>query len=367
LGLTEPVRIRDARDLFEVLTSGSFGAKLAVLKDIQQNPRRALALGPHEGEDFVDFLLRQIPESTGVIKKLQTLCLMSYDDHRTAAFMAEEFARCGDAATVLHLGERLTLNKGADFFRPFLWSEKPAQALAASRVCCTLPDLDSKEQLRIALLLDGEFEPPPIEKKTLDIWMHELLGRNRVRARQLVEQRVSESLLLWNRWSEFPTEEQEWLVSLTESADPILAKQTVATLMKMETKSAVLAKAAVRLEVELPQSLVCSDNAEVRAVAVSAGMADAHLGVCLSTDSPLPVAVAAVGRCETDQLLGLLHDVRWQVRSEAMRALIDSEERPLQEVRSLTGSETLATKATAVEILLAWGDDEWLRGKFLGS
>jgi hypothetical protein len=360
-----PVRIRNAEDLFEVLSTGSLGARMAVLKDIQKDPKRALALGSHKGEDFVDFLLRMIPESSGVLKKLQTLCLMSYDDSRTAAFLAEEFARCKDAATVLHLGQRLTLNEGPDFFRPYLWSPKAAQGLAAARVCSELPALETDERLRVAILLDREFAPPPIDKDTLSVWMTELRGRDRTKARQLAEKRGKESLLLWTRWDGFPDEEKVWLVDLTERLDPILAKQSVTTLMRTKIQSSTLVRAALRMEVELPASLLSSEDDEVRALAVAAGMGDDFLEDYLSPESPLPVTLAAVGRCQVDRLVSLLSDQRWQVRSKTVETLSYVKDRPLEKIRELTRHEVLGTRTAACELLLAWGDDEWLRANLL--
>jgi HEAT repeat protein len=115
----------------------------------------------------------------------------------------------------------------------------------------------------------------------------------------------------------------------------------------------------------LPRTALSSENPEVRAIAVSEGLADEDLEKFLTQDCPLPVVLAAVRRCPTDRLLALLSHNRWQVRSEALGVLSRGTDRPLKAVRTLTGSEDLGARAAAVELLLAWNDEEWLQDIFL--
>ena len=151
------VRIRTAADLFEVLSTGSLAERLALLNSIVAEPTRPLALGPHGEEDFIDLLIRLIPNSRDVLRKTLILCLMCYQDPRTQDYLGQVFAEERDASTVLHLGQRLTLDLGVEFFRPFLWGEKAAQGLVAAQVLAqSSADMDPKEQLRVALLLDWE-------------------------------------------------------------------------------------------------------------------------------------------------------------------------------------------------------------------
>ena len=107
---------------------------------------------------------------------------MCYDDPRTADFMAHTFPLAQDAKTLLHLGQRLA-HKGGDFFRPFLWQRKTAQALAAARVCRQAGGLEPRDQLRVAILLEGDNPVPEIG----DVWLEELAGPHRAKARQLAE------------------------------------------------------------------------------------------------------------------------------------------------------------------------------------
>ena len=70
-----------------------------------------------------------------------------------------------------------------EFFRPFLWQRKTAQALAAARVCRTAA-LEPRDQLRVAILLEGENPLPELG----EVWLHELLdGPHRARTRQMTE------------------------------------------------------------------------------------------------------------------------------------------------------------------------------------
>ena len=355
------VRIRNAQDLFEVLSTGSLAERLAVLSGIVAEPTRPLALGPHEGEDFVALLIRLIPDSKDILRKSLLLCLTCYQDPRTQEYLGQVFAEERDAATVLHLGSRLTLDLGVDFFRPFLWGEKAPQALAAARVCAqSSTPLEPKDRLRVALLIDGEYPPPELSQETLAHWLNELRGPHRHRACQLVEDSGEAALLLWAVRDQLP--DVAWLLELTERLDP--ARAALETQALLATGALPVVQAAQRLGLELPASLLESADHEVRAAAISAGLADSALESCLQAS--LPEALAAVPRCSSDVLLGLLGDSRWQVRSSAVRALAAGSERPLEQVRALAVSESLEGRVAAVALLEQWGDLEWLAEQLPG-
>ncbi|MCA9780313.1 MAG: hypothetical protein KC800_26490 [Candidatus Eremiobacteraeota bacterium] len=354
------VRIRTAADLFEVLSTGSLAERLAVLGSIVADPTRPLALGAHEGEDFVDLLIRLVPDSRDVLRKTLILCLMCYQDPRTQDFLGEVFSEERDAATVLHLGQRLTLDLGAEFFRPFLWGERAAQGLVAAQVIArSSAALGPKEQLRVALLIDSEYAPPEISAGTLPFWVAELEGPHSLKARLLAEN-LGESLLLF--WSvSDQLSDTDWLLELTENIDPERAREEVQSLLPEGSLQTV--QVAQRLGLELPSSLLESSDPEIRAVAISAGLADSHLEGYLKAS--LPEAVAAVPRCTSRVLVDLLSDPRWQIRSTAVRALVIGEDRPLESVRALALSDSLAQRVAAVALLEQWGDLEWLEERLL--
>lgn len=353
-----PVHIRTAGDLFEVLSTASLATRLAVLRDIIAQPTRPLKLGSHQGEDFVAFLMRLIPTSPGggVLRQSLILCLMCYQDPRTHEFLGTLFAQEPDAATVLHLGQRLGLERGVDFFLPFLWGERPAQALAAAQVCAgRVAELEPKDRLRVALLLDGPASPPELSEETVSCWAAELRGPHRLRARQLAEAAGSAVLLLWTALEQ--PDDLGWLLELTERLEPARAAQEAERLLSRATPPVV--RAARRLGVPLPPSLLESPDPEVRAAAIKAGWADERLADCLAAS--LPEALAAVPRCSSELLLSLLSDSRWQVRSAAVRALAKLEgERPLEYVRALAAEGSLSERVAAVALLEQWGDGAWL-------
>lgn len=307
-------------------------------------PTRALRLGPHEGEDFVDLLIRLIPENHGVVKQTMTLCLMSYQDQRTGDFLARAFATSRDAATVLHLGQRLLLDRGPEFFRPFLWSDKAAQALAAARVCHDTAD--PREQLRIALLIP-DARPPEITEETRDAWLAELTGPHRARAMQLAE--GYNTRLLSAGWTRLDDPQKAWWLGL----HPDLVEQLLPT-----SNLAVVAHAAHHHNLKLPAHFLVHDDPEVRALAIAAGWGDENLTHYLG--ATLPEALAATRRCPPEQLLELLTDERWPVRAEAVRALETVEPPRLAEVRALVNAGELGQRAAAVDLLQRWGDDDWL-------
>lgn len=230
-----------------------------------------------------------------------------------------------------------------------------------------MTELSSRDRLRVALLSDQPYQPPAISPETVDVWTDELTGRYRHRARDLAQQRGSECFAVWARWDKLGQEEQDWLLELSAQLNPAETRRHITTLLKTDESSSTLIRAADRLEMPLPRTLLSHHDPEIRALAIARGLADKELEELLVLDSPLPVVLAAVIRCETDRMVGLLGDERWQVRSEALKVLSCSAPGPLEEVRALTQSSTLGTRAAAVELLLAWGDDEWLEKSFLPS
>ena len=356
------VRIRSAADLFAVLSEGSLAARLAVLSSIVADPTRPLALGAHDGEDFIDLLTRLVPDSRDVLRKALILCLTCYQDPRTQDFLAQVFTEERDAATVLHLGGRLTLDLGVEFFRPFLWGERAAQGLVAAQAFAQgSTELQPEEQLRVALLLDWEYPPPEISSKTVSYWVAELEGPHRLKARQLAENLGSSALLLWSVRDQFS--EVDWLLELTETIDPERARRETETLLPEGALHTV--QTALRLGLELPATLLENHDPEVRAAAVSAGLADSHLESYLKASTT--EAVAAVPRCSPQTLVDLLSDSRWQVRSTAVRALSLGQDRPLERVRALALADTLAQRVAAVALLEQWGDQEWLEDQISGD
>jgi hypothetical protein len=356
----EPVRIRCAADLFSVLTSGPMEAQLAVLKSVVADPTKPLSLGRHQGADFVDLLLRRIPESSGTLKQLQILCLMSYQDSRTTKFMVDEFGRSRDAATVLQLGKRLDLERGIEFFRPFLWDDRHAQALAAARLCSDCQELSPAERLRVAILLDSEYPPPEISMETLDVWLSELAGRHRLRARALAEATGSAVLCLWQRWSQLRHEEQLWLARATAQLDLALLRQRLRELLLDPEVPYGYVELALRHGVEIPAHLLASRQPLVRAAAIRCGHADDKLDPYLSPDTTLPEILAAAPRHSTEAHLRLLADPRWQVRAVATDLLARAEAPPLEALRRKTSSELLGERVAAMEVLRRLGKDESL-------
>ncbi len=337
----------------------------AILRSVSEQPERAIALGKHQGEDFIDLLVRLIAESDGGIKKLQLYCLSLYDDPRTTRFMLDEFERARDAASILHLGRRLSADREPEFFRKFLWLEnKPAQSLVAARLLSESPELEPAERLRIAIFLDREFDPPPICPENLDLWLAELSGPHRRRVKTLAENRGDEVLLLWSRYDSLAGEEKEWLVVLTARLDPSLARGHLSRILREPSVALPMVRRAQKLGIELPTRLLESESELVRAAALEQGLAGERVEEYLSAS--LPEAVAATRRCSTERLLELLADHRWQVRATAAETLASKTEYPLQELRRRTRSELQGERVAAVEVLLKAGDDDWLAEHLAG-
>ena len=362
----EPIRIRCAADLFQVLSFGEFEAKLAVLRDILIDPLRATALGRHEDRDLVDLLLQLLPKSVGALKRAQMLCLMSFDDPRVTEFLISEFRSSRDSATILHLGKRLSLVEGPEFFRPYLFSDSKAHALTAARHCSMGMELAPAEALRVALILDEGFEPPKISEETLTLWLDELAGRHRVKARKLAEGKGESVLLFWTRFSELAPSERDWLVELTSVLAPHLLEQRLPDLLNEPSVSVEVVDQAIRLGIELPSTLLQHEKARVRAAAISAGLADGKLNDFLTPEASSVEAVAATLRCETKTLVSLLADKRWRVRATATRVLSENrpEDLPMERIRDAADSDSIGERVAAVELLRNLGESEWLEEKF---
>jgi hypothetical protein len=347
----EPVRIRNAADLFAVLTTGDPMAQMAVLQSIIGNPEKPLCLGPHEGEDFLDLLLRLIPQSSGSLKQALTVCLMCYQDERSTRFLVEEFARCTDPALVLRLASRIGLERDIEFFRPFIWGEKAAQALASARLCSQLEKLDPAERLRVAILLDSAFETPELNRQNLDLWLSELGGRHRVRARQLAESQPEGALLFWERWPDLASREQEWLLRLTARCQPELLKVKLPELLKGRQVTCLVVTLAVEHGINLPACLLAHEEPTVRAAAIFQGHADEQLDRYLGMEASAAEALAALHRCDPRRLVECLGDERWQVRGEVARLLCQLENPPLEDIRLKSESQELGTQVAAFTVL----------------
>jgi len=326
-------------------------AQMAVIQSIISHPEKPISLGPHEGEDFLDLLLRLIPQSSGGVKQALTVCLMCYQDERTTKFLVEEFARCTDPALALRLASRIELERDIEFFRPFLWGEKRAQALASARLCRRLENLEPAERLRVALLLDSEFEPPPLSEQNLDLWMAELKGRHRLRVRQLAERRPDEALLFWSRWADLAVGEQEWLLILTARHNLDLSKAKLYRLLEDPRVPPFVVALAVEHQLELPAALLEHEDFLVRAAAIFQGHADDQLERFLSSEASDAETLAALHRCEPKRLVDCLGDERWQIRGAASRLLCQLENPPLEEIRLKSESEELGTKVAALSVL----------------
>lgn len=357
------MRIRCAADLFSVLSSGTMGSQLAVLRDIARDPRRAAALGRHEQEDVVDLLLRLVAFSFGPIKQAQVVCLMSYDDPRVTDYLVAEFSRSTDPAIILHLAKRLSLAKDSEFFRPFLWNQNRAHALAAARHCSQGMELSAKERLRVAILLDQPFEPPAFSEEALEVWMEALAGPERVRVRQLAEQRGEEVMLLWTRFATLAEAEQEWLVEVSARRNPALLLEKIPELLRQPSVSLAIVEYALQLGVELPPDLLNSPHERVRALAISSGLADDRLETFLDPQVSALEAAAAARRCPIARLVELLSDPRWEVRAAATDTLAqrDLQELPLETIRSKTASALMGERVAAVELLRRLEDTQWLQ------
>lgn len=358
----EPVRIRCAADLFSVLSGGPLESQAAVLQSILNDPAKPMALGPHDGEDFIDLLIRLIGQNSGSLRRLQLACLASYEDPRTSEFMKEEFSKSRDAKSVLFLARRLAMEKGAEFFRPFIWHDTPEQALAAARYCCEIDreQLSSKEKLRIAIIVDRDFDPPPISTDTLEHWIQELQGRYRLATRQLAETRQEEVLFFWDHYSELAGSEQEWLVSVTAKLKPSLLQEKLPRILTGSNVPFAMVEQAVMCAVDLPPTLLANEDPLVRAAAIAVGLADEQLENYLKCEVSINEAVAATGRCELPRLLTLLSDNRWQVRATATDFIAEHPEPPIPELRRKASSTVLGERIAAVEVLRRIGDDEWL-------
>jgi hypothetical protein len=192
----------------------------------------------------------------------------------------------------------------------------------------------------------------------LPYWVAELNGPHRLKARQLAESSGEAALLLWSVREQL--HDVAWLLELTEELDPARAREEARALLALGELR--LVRAALRLGLELPASLLECRDPEVRALAVAAGLADGDLGRALRGE--LPEVLAAIPRCPAETQLELLSDARWQVRAEAVRALGAGRERPLERVRELTSAESLGVQVAAVELLQRWGDAEWLEARW---
>lgn len=309
----------------------------------------------------MDLLLRLVPDTGGALRQAMTLCLMSYQDPRTTQFMLDAFGASRDAPIVLRLGQRLLLERGIEFFRPYLWGSGSAQALAAAQICGEEPGLSTEERLRIGLLLPDNPPVPPIDQDSLSAWLSELAGPFASLARRRAEE--LDAMLLWPSWERLGTTNQSWLLELTARCNPERARTEVERLLDRGCLLPFVVELAHRLGSPLPAALLDHEDPSLRALAISSGLADSDLARFLH--GTVEEALAAARRCTPAMWVDLLCDARWQVRSLAVHLLAASEHRPLESVKALVGSSSKGQRVAAVELLRCWGEDVWLEERLL--
>lgn len=221
-------------------------------------------------------------------------------------------------------------------------------------MCGQAGGLDPRDPLRVAILLEGDNPIPEIG----DVWLEELAGPHRAKARQLAETLGEQVLWLWS--VPLPEAETHWLLELTRRYDPNRACQEAARLLEAGWATLPLLEIALQLGVSLPKTVLAHADAQVRALGIRVGLADDCLERYLAPAASPEEAVAALRRCGPEVQLDLLGDHRWEVRAASVRALAKISEPPLERVRALVGSDSLGQRVAAVSLLESWGDLVWL-------
>lgn len=364
------VHIRSVADLFNALESRDSKTRLAVLQSILQEPSRALKLGQHHGEDLIDLLIRTIESSTGYERQLRVHCLMSFRSPRTRDFLLVEFGRSRDAATVLRLGQRLQLDAVEEAMLPYLWDERPPQRLAAARVLTAHPELSPAQRLRIALVVDQQFDPPPMNDSLRGIWLQELKGPLQISVIRLLETQGEAALQLWNSRDELPNRARSWLLDWSLLHHPAQIKPLLPELLADPNWEIPALHGAARVGCPLSkvERFLSHPDPEVVASAIVLGSADGQLREFLTEPTPTPVRLAAVRRCrDTASLVSLLGDKHWAIRAEATNRLVALGADCLAQVRPLTQSSTPGERVAAAEVLRRLDDIDWLEKNLLVS
>lgn len=354
----------------------------AVLRAVSSAPVAALAYRSSNGRDVVDELLALVDETSGAVEHPLVLStLLRFDDARVIPTALAVFETGRDERLALIAAARLArldpVERRASLTPIVMQEARPNRARAAANLLADLvPDQHEDEDdalpldvaLRITLLSDHDLPVPPLTNATRWAWQRELVGPRQRSARAVLERADDvDHEPLWCAWDTLEPTIRSWLLERAIAAPTAAGLSRTRALIdaarlddrddahEVRLSLRALMAAAESVEEVCGKAdegrlalLIAHPDASVRAAAIAAGAPLGDTRDLLRRDHALPVRLAVAARLyargdddAVDQLLQMLDDEPWQVRSRAASALghLGARARPGLERVFLTGSE----------------------------
>jgi hypothetical protein len=384
---TRKLRIRNAQDLIEGLTTPEVSVRLAVLGATGRNPQAALAYGAYEGRDVIDTLIEQatLAQGTAMWDAFAGV-LTAFDDPRVEAFFQGVLAEA-EEPKLLTLAEGYLSQKPVASLRELLSTmllqDKSApRARTAAGLLTSCEIHSSEESIRMALVLElGEWTPPSLDQATAPHWISELHRPFDREARDLLEtQGESAFQLLTGHWDALSEENKEWLLRWGSRISSREVDALVCRALEAGQDTLILAALECLAEQGSPSEeyadalhrLVQHPNPAVRLAALRAGAQGIDWREMLARETDRAIRCECISRLAWEEgaramgdLVHLLETEEWDLRAAATSALIGLGPAAIPPMRRLVEHPAEGVRVAAVRVLVELGDDLWLEEKLI--
>lgn len=380
----ETKRVQTTAAFFDSLRSESLEVRLATLKAIAQAPEKALLFGSYQGRDAIDELSYQLTVSPNISLRCSLFAaLVAFDDPRVTVCARNIFASDKEPFLVVAAARRLRLEPEKTviaYFERFLYDAPTSlHAKEAGRAVMLCPAIEDQVKLRAALLAGDEaLSPPPLTPDTFALWKVELEGPLADKANGfLITQGKSAFDTLKDQWHTLSDSNRIWILNWGAETFPAESVALVLQALGAESEQVVTAGLVAiathygdckRLFKDVLDkfSIETRGSAFVHA-AIRAGVPIGNQWSQLYLHGDMPTKIALIERMgeekasgRTEQLLSLLEDDNWRIRSVARDALIRCGDISVNQLSLLAQSEKPFLKSAAVQILLQMGEDDLL-------
>ena len=340
--MSEQISVKNASDLFNALGHSRVEVRLAILKSVVENPARALALGPDEGEELPQRLVEMLCSSAGPERQLVVMALCLFKTDTTTEALMEEFTTSRDAGSLFAMARRL-FGEHRDSLESFLWDAPTSpQARAVAALIGDDEELSPALRLRVALLTVQPFSAPSLDEEHVSLWMKELSGPLASSARNSLVGHQAPLSLLWEHREELSAGNLEWLVEQICQRGEEDCAEVLRWCLETDGlwERAYLWSVRLGLKLETDRDLLNASDPMVCVTAISRGEADGKLEQFLTSSD-------------------------WMLRRAAVLRLAELKPDNLDGLKELALSSVLETRVAACETLRLLGQVEWLEDQVL--
>ena len=372
------LKISCAEDLFTSLRADTIGVRLSVLSAISKAPEKVLSYGPYNGRHLLTEMIDQLKSTPYQLLRRALLSTLSvFKDARVVEVIKRYFRTSRDAQEVMICTRRLAgepEHEVREFFLEYLARGAGSnQSRCAANILARLNGHSPGHSVRIAVLSDIPFATPPLDEKTEKFWYEELCGPFVKKTQVLIESLGEPAFKhLRNDWNYLSVDIKIWLLdwggrshkSMTvELCLKTLEEGGADELSLIALKTVAILGAPMEMFRSHATELFSSADPEIRAAAILAGadIADVRMELKMESDlgirlKLIPRLAEAYGETAIDDLIYLLEDNDWRIRSIATAALISLGGAAAEAMESILDHELMGVRAAANQVLIALSD-----------